>query len=310
MDGDKILCYMPCPKNTGPPAKNEWEIELQQVKNKYENLQREWDKQQEHLGRLQGTVYKLRNQLQTQSAFCASLGSIMGNLVWKASRLQPVIELLMTTSKLSDFFCLASGTLVSYLETYAKEVPDVKSDETQFIISMGGIVANVAAIPEGRQFLVTDESGKELIEQIIRLLPNIPSGSGDPLKRILLMVLYNVSINQTGLMLIQDQKPLLVTISQLLVGEKPPELRLMALRLLESVTFEIPNRQVLNLILQYVSPQKLNQLCQVCDIEMRQYASNVLVNIEKAEGLFSQSTLIAPPRVPFNECSLIKESKN
>lgn len=69
--------------------------ELEVVKTKYANLQREWDSQQEHLGKLQGEVFKLRNQLQHQTSFCASLGSIMGNLVWKASRVPNVIDTLL-----------------------------------------------------------------------------------------------------------------------------------------------------------------------------------------------------------------------
>ena len=64
---------------------------------KYLSLQKEWDNQQEHLGRIQGEVFKLRNQLRTQSSFCASLGATLGNLVWKASRLEPVVEVFLTT---------------------------------------------------------------------------------------------------------------------------------------------------------------------------------------------------------------------
>lgn len=70
------------------------------IKCKYENLQVEWDKQQEHLGRFQGEVYKLRNQLQHQSQFCASLGSILGNLIWKASRMPTVVDMLLSGASL------------------------------------------------------------------------------------------------------------------------------------------------------------------------------------------------------------------
>lgn len=69
------------------------------------------------------------------------------------------------------------------METYGRDLPDVKTDETQFILSMGGIVSNLAAVSEGRQFIVSDQNGKELIEQIIKLMPTIPTVSGDPLKR-------------------------------------------------------------------------------------------------------------------------------
>lgn len=76
-------------------AMTEGITELETLKTKYASLQREWDSQQEHLGKLQGEIFKLRNQLQHQTSFCASLGSIMGNLVWKASRVPNVIDTLL-----------------------------------------------------------------------------------------------------------------------------------------------------------------------------------------------------------------------
>ena len=76
-----------------------------------------------------------------------------------------------------------SGTLVSFMETFSKEMPSLKSDETQFMLSMCGIVANVAAVPEGRHFIVTDNNGKILLQLIIAHLPNIPRPTGDPLAR-------------------------------------------------------------------------------------------------------------------------------
>lgn len=305
---------------TGSCQKNAWfeqvleeqRTELDVLKTKYENLQREWDNQQEHLGRLQGEAFKLRNQLQTQSSYCASLGAIMGNLVWKASRLQPVVELLLTTNKLAEFFCLVSSTLVSFMETYSREVPDVKCDETQFILSMGGIVANLAAVPEGRQYIVSDFNGKELIEQIIKLLPAIPVISGDPLKRILLMVLYNISINQTGIVLIQDQKPLLVAVSNIIVSEHTPELKVLALRLLESITFEIPNGHVLLKIQQFIPRDKLELLKDSTDAQVRQHCVNILGNLKKADVALGKITLANSQNssyIPKEECLLVDKTE-
>lgn len=70
--------------------------ELEAFKTRYKNLQQEWDNQQEHMGRLQGEMYKARSQLKEQSSFCASLGATMGNLMWKASRLPEVIDILIS----------------------------------------------------------------------------------------------------------------------------------------------------------------------------------------------------------------------
>lgn len=79
--------------------------------------------------------------------------------------------------------CIVSGTLESFLETFDTEMPGPSADESQFIMAMGGIVTNMAAAPAGRQFLVSDPNGRDLILQIIRILPVIPTPSGNCLKR-------------------------------------------------------------------------------------------------------------------------------
>jgi hypothetical protein len=70
--------------------------ELVHLRQKYENSQNEWDSQQEHMGWMQAELFKVRNQMQQQSQFCASLGAVMGNLVWKASRIPPVVDMLLS----------------------------------------------------------------------------------------------------------------------------------------------------------------------------------------------------------------------
>jgi peptidoglycan hydrolase CwlO-like protein len=70
--------------------------ELVYLHQKYENLQNEWDSQQEHMAQMQAELFKVRNQMQQQSQFCASLGAVMGNLIWKASRTPPVVDMLLS----------------------------------------------------------------------------------------------------------------------------------------------------------------------------------------------------------------------
>lgn len=80
--------------------------ELEVLRTKYKNLQCEWDNQQEHLGRIQGELFKMRAQLKNQSSFCASLGAIMGNLMWKTSRLPNAVDTLLTTVRNFKFSIL------------------------------------------------------------------------------------------------------------------------------------------------------------------------------------------------------------
>lgn len=157
--------------------------EVEELRAKVLALQRENDKACAQLAIARSDNVRMRAQLTNQSAFCASLGSVLGNLVWKASRVPPVVDLLLTGSKAADFLCIVSGTLESFLETFNTEMPGPLADESQFIMAMGGIVTNMAAAAAGRQFLVTDPNGRDLIQQIVRFLPVIPTPSGNCLKR-------------------------------------------------------------------------------------------------------------------------------
>jgi hypothetical protein len=70
--------------------------ELVELRQKYVTLQNEHNSKQEHVGHMQAELFKVRNQMLQQSQFCASLGAVMGNLIWKASRTSPVVDMLLS----------------------------------------------------------------------------------------------------------------------------------------------------------------------------------------------------------------------
>jgi len=70
--------------------------ELEDVHRKYANLQRDWTSQQENIGHMQAGLFRVRNQVQQQSQFCASLGAVMGSLIWKASSIPAVVDILLS----------------------------------------------------------------------------------------------------------------------------------------------------------------------------------------------------------------------
>lgn len=87
-----------------------------------------------------------------------------------------------------------NGSLLSYVETYSIAMPDVSTNETQFILSLIGIITNIAASPAGREFLTTDPNGKELIHQMLNVLTLIPEISGDCLIRYRLSAYLSVCL--------------------------------------------------------------------------------------------------------------------
>jgi hypothetical protein len=66
------------------------------------------------------------------------------------------------------------------------------------------------------------------------------------------MALYNTSINHNGLKFLQQQADLLSAVAHDLQTDATYELKLMELRLLQSLTCDIPNGTVLKDILKHV----------------------------------------------------------
>lgn len=67
------------------------------------------------------------------------------------------------------------------------------------------------------------------------------------------MSLYNLSINQVGLLMLLEKTCLFGEMAKNIVGETNPELRLLSLRLLQSLTMQIPSSQVYQEITSSVS---------------------------------------------------------
>lgn len=75
------------------------------------------------------------------------------------------------------------GTLTSFMDTYKTELPSQNSDESQFVMALVGIITNIAAAAGGRNFLIVDEQGKNVVRHFVKILQHIPVPSGNCLKR-------------------------------------------------------------------------------------------------------------------------------
>lgn len=63
-------------------------------------------------------------------------------------------------------------------------MPGPESDERQFLLSMCGVITNIAAVPQGREFLCASPNGLTLIQAILKAIPAVPLPSGRELKRL------------------------------------------------------------------------------------------------------------------------------
>ena len=80
----------------------------------------------------------------------------------------------------------------SYFETYSEEVSKETSDEFQFVLALTGTITNMAAAAQGRDFLMSKDSGRGLIDSFVTVLTSSTLGKNVKLRNLILMALYNI----------------------------------------------------------------------------------------------------------------------
>ncbi|XP_036149139.1 heat shock factor 2-binding protein [Monomorium pharaonis] len=187
-------------------------------------------------------IERLKDQILSQSTYCTSLGAVLGNLTWRASRFPQIVDawLLNFQNKIEEFLSIVNGTFGAFVDIYKHAFPLTTNVEYQFVMGLLGIITNISASPEGREFLITNSSGMEFVQKLIKLTPELPSVSGTvPLKRLTLMILYNVSMNKTGLQYLLESR-VGDALSHCLNDEiSSKEILLLCLRVLQSVTYDL-----------------------------------------------------------------------
>ncbi|XP_075436708.1 heat shock factor 2-binding protein [Ascaphus truei] len=179
----------------------------------------------------------LEQQLVQQAEYCTHMGSALCNLLWGASNKEEVVRSMLGGDKAAPFCVLAAQTLQSFAGSLGTEkLPQgEESDGEQFVLGLTGIITNVAAVPCGREFLVT--SCTDLLDMLMQLLGEFRAGTCTRLRVLMLMSLYNISINMKALTYISDKSGFLSQLSCLL-NDPDPEVCLHTLRLFQSVVLE------------------------------------------------------------------------
>ncbi|XP_047419188.1 heat shock factor 2-binding protein isoform X3 [Sciurus carolinensis] len=137
--------------------------------------------------------------------------------------------------KALKFFHITGQTMESFVKSLDGDVKELDSDENQFVFALAGIVTNVAAIACGREFLVN--SSRVLLDTMLQLLGDLKPGQCTRLKVLMLMSLYNVSINLKGLKYISES-PGFIPLLWWLLSDPDAEVCLHVLRLVQSVVLE------------------------------------------------------------------------
>lgn len=185
---------------------------------------------------LRCNLQEVRNQMSQQTEYCASMGAACGTLLWRVSSCNESIQPILAGSKVPEFLSMVSNTLSSYLATYSgDEIPQEEADETQFVLGLCGIVANIASSPVGRDYLMREEVGRSLFDTFLTVLAEAPNKTCEKMKGLILMAIYNVTMNQKGMKYIINKPNIIGLLVWIAEDTGSSELKLMCLRVLQSL---------------------------------------------------------------------------
>ncbi|KAF6384817.1 heat shock transcription factor 2 binding protein [Rhinolophus ferrumequinum] len=178
---------------------------------------------------------EVKQQLLQQAEYCTEMGAAACTLLWGVSSSEEAVRAILGGDKALKFFSITGQTMESFVKSLDGDVKELNSDENQFVFALAGIVTNVAAVACGREFLVS--SSQVLLDTMLQLLGDLKPGQCTKLKVLMLMALYNVTINVKGLEYV-SQSPSFLPLLWWLLSDPDAEVCLHVLRLIQSVVLE------------------------------------------------------------------------
>ncbi|XP_041067872.1 heat shock factor 2-binding protein [Carcharodon carcharias] len=223
-----------------------------------------------------------RQQLLQQAEYCTEMGAAVCTLLWSVSSNEESVKFILGGNKAEKFFNIVGQTIESFVKSLdgsmKEQQKNLDSDENQFVLALAGIVTNVAAVACGREFLVN--SSQILLETLLQLLAEMKAGLCTKLKVLMLMCLYNVSINLKGLQYISESPGFIPLLSWLL-EDPDAEVCLHVLRLIQSLILE-PEvfSRVATQIRESLPEQRILELTSNRNPDLRNLASELLEDMK------------------------------
>lgn len=184
---------------------------------------------------LRQQLSEVKRQLLQQAEYCTEMGAAACTLLWGVSSSEEAVRAILGGDKALKFFSITGQTMESFVKSLDGDTKELDSDENQFVFALAGIVTNVAAVACGREFLVN--SGQVLLDTMLQLLGDLKPGQCTRLKVLMLMALFNVSINVKGLEYISEN-PSFLPLLWWLLSDPDAEVCFHVLRLVQSVVLE------------------------------------------------------------------------
>ena len=119
------------------------------------------------------------------------------------------------------------------------------------------------------------------MDTYLKVLSDAPNGKAAKLKNLVLMSLYNISINQKGIKYICTKKGLLSLLSWILQDEKIVENRVNSLRLIQSIMCEDINISLIPELEEAIPSHMFEELLQEKNKDIKELALEILSDIQQ-----------------------------
>ncbi|XP_064618332.1 heat shock factor 2-binding protein-like [Liolophura sinensis] len=254
--------------------------ENEELKMRFETSVQQNQAEKQENRSLRQEVSLLCEQLSQQSEYCTGLGTACCTLLWRVSRNEQCVQTMLTGGTIEAFLSLVPSTLESYLSAYKNDWPKEDSPESKFVMALCGTVTNIAASAFGREFLMNSPRGVQLVETCLKTVAEAPRVKAEKLKCLLIMALYNLTINQKGLEHLSSKPGMVQLFTWLLKDEQNGEIRLHSLHLIQSLICDEKNTKPLNEFIEMQPAGLLQKLTDDRDKSVSQAAMELLTDLE------------------------------
>ncbi|XP_076234427.1 heat shock factor 2-binding protein [Calliopsis andreniformis] len=280
------------PKSFTDQVNNEEKKQIAILELECKQLRIQLQQQIEAYKKAQEEIQYLKEQTLNQSTYCSTLGAVLGNLTWRASRFPEIVDVWLSgfQDKIGELLSLTAGTFVAFINTYRNAFPPTSNVEYQFLIGLLGIVTNISASAEGREFLITNPNGRSFVEKMVKLVPTMPLSQGYlSLKKLMLMIFYNVSVNKTGLQHLFESRVGDVLNYYLENNSLPDKIQLLCLRVLHSITYDLTNPRYIQDLITTLPMAKIEDIAASNKNEMSTLAKQIVKHLRESRKYISQN---------------------
>ena len=225
---------------------------------------------------------------------CLSFVTICLTIIWHASLKDECVESMIARETIVKFLEFVSHSLGGFSDcsksgsqNSVANVLDSNSQEYSLVLSIAGIITNIAATPLGRDYLSSKQSGIKGMDALILYLCQTPVRQCMTVKSLILKALYNISINKAGLKYLTSKKGLITTLGYLLKDETDAELRLSCINCIQSLVTEPDNPSLAHELIEVVSIRKLREYEELSKGELKKATLELISDL--TEILYRQS---------------------